>query len=239
MSSILDQIQSYLQSSSYQLNHFEEKFFGYVDQISPTESIQNDNFHKQVLGGGYVFIADNGQSYDLMMNYGNDSLINRDNSSSHHSIDTQYAVRGYYIGECLFGTKEIDGQKGSWFQLEAYTTELWQLPAHLVSYIGYFISGYNCGPYGYSPHTESSPYILDMDPTPIKDTQPLAELASATNESIGIDIKDVITLATSDELHFEENVAVAPPAPVIEVAESVIVVQNHPVLPIIQEVICS
>lgn len=133
----------------------------YIDTIAPSDESQRNHFFTELLNGAYVFIPDNGDSYHSFKQLETD-LINRDNSSSHASIDTQYAVRSQVLGECLFGTREMDSQKGSWIQLEAYHTSLTHLPAHLYTYAVYVITGDNSGPMGKSKFTEHKPLVVPL-----------------------------------------------------------------------------
>lgn len=131
----------------------------YMESIAPHDEAQRSHFFTELLNGAYVFIPDNGESY-LSFSKLETELINRDYSSSHASIDTQYAVRSQVLGECLFGTREIDSQKGSWIQLEAYHTSLTHLPAHLYTYAVYVMTGDNSGPMGNSSFTEHKPLVV-------------------------------------------------------------------------------
>lgn len=159
-----------------QLNasHFSERdvaLLSYIDAIAPVEESERTHFFKEFVHGAYVFIPDTGHSYQAFAKIEQNEIINRDNSSSHASIDTQYAFRSDVLGECLFGTREIDSQKGSWIQLEAYHTSLMQMPAHLYTYAVYVVTGQNSGPMGTSPFTETKPYVLKTQVDPFVQTE--------------------------------------------------------------------
>jgi hypothetical protein len=159
-----------------QLNasHFAERdvaLLSYIDTIAPVEEAQRTQFFKEFVNGAYVFIPDAGNSYQAFANIEQNELINRNSSSSHHSIDTQFAFRSDVLGECLFGTREMGSQKGSWIQLEAYHTTLTQMPAHLYTYAVYIVTGENSGPMGTSSFTEAKPYILQTTIDPLVQTE--------------------------------------------------------------------
>ncbi|MBN9286906.1 MAG: hypothetical protein BGO43_04875 [Gammaproteobacteria bacterium 39-13] len=163
MSPIFIFIHEYLRLPIYQITKFEFEVLVYIDSIAPAETAQRDYFYKEFFSGAYVFIPDNGQAYQAFAASDPNSLTNRDYSSSHYSLNTQYSSQGSLVGECLFGTTTLDGHAGTWVQLEAYSSNLLQVPAHLASYISYIFTGYNHGPHGYSEYTEKSPLILNVN----------------------------------------------------------------------------
>ncbi|MCS5711269.1 hypothetical protein [Candidatus Berkiella aquae] len=153
-------LEQFYQLTATCLSTQDAALLSYIDSIAPNNEVARHQFFKEFLNGAYVFIPDKGQSYDTFSNLAQDHLINRDNSSSHASLDTQYAFRSNVLGECLFGTHEINSQKGSWIQLEAYHTNYAQLPAHMMTYAWYVMTGENSGPMGTSAFTEAKPLIL-------------------------------------------------------------------------------
>ncbi len=158
--SIYSFIEQYAPQHSMALAGQDFTLLTHIDSLAPTDETLRIEFFKEFLNGAYVFIPDNGESYDVFSNIEQAQLINRNYSSSHDSIDTQYAFRSKVLGECLFGTRELDSQKGTWIQLEAYHTSLTHLPAHLYTYAVYVVTGENSGPMGKSSFTEKMPYIV-------------------------------------------------------------------------------
>ncbi|MGE3319895.1 MAG: hypothetical protein AB7I18_11435 [Candidatus Berkiella sp.] len=150
---------SLIEQHNHLLSGHDIALLSYIDTIAPSDESQRNHFFTEILNGAYVFIPDNGDSYHSFRQLETE-LINRDYSSSHVSIDTQYAVRSQVLGECLFGTREMDSNKGSWIQLEAYHTSLTHLPAHLYTYAVYVVTGENSGPMGNSSFTESKPLVV-------------------------------------------------------------------------------
>ncbi len=165
-SSIYLFLEQQCQLTATHLSGQDNALLSYIDTIAPSEEIERHLFFREFLNGAYVFIPDDGASYQTFQQIEQANLINRDRTSSHESIDTQYAFRSNILGECLFGTREIDSEKGSWIQLEAYHTNYTQIPAHLITYAWYVIMGENSGPMGTSPYTEATPYILTSPPAP-------------------------------------------------------------------------
>ncbi len=170
-SSIFCFLEQHVQLSA---SYFAEKdiaLLSHIDAIAPLEEKERTHFFKEFVNGAYVFIPDTGHSYQAFAKIEQNELINRHGSSSHHSIETQFAFRSDVLGECLFGTREIDAQKGSWIQLEAYHTTLMQMPAHLYTYAVYVVMGENSGPMGTSSFTEAKPYILQTTIDPFVQTE--------------------------------------------------------------------
>lgn len=163
MSPIYNYVQQYLRLSPHQLTQLEHQFLIHIESIAPIDPQQRNYFYNELFHGAYVFIPDDGATYQLLTSYDQNNLISRNYYSSHYSMEPQYGFRGSLVGECLFGTKIIDDEKGSWIQLEAYSTDLLSTPGHLISYINYLFTGYNQGPYGSSIHTECNPILLNLD----------------------------------------------------------------------------
>ncbi len=159
-SSIYLFLEQHCQLTATHLTQQDNTLLSYIDTIAPLEETQRYQFFNEFLSGAYVFISDAGASYQAFQQIEQSNLINRDRTSSHKSIDTQYAFRSDILGECLFGTREIDTEKGSWIQLEAYHTNYTQMPAHLMTYAWYVITGENSGPMGTSAFTEAKPFVL-------------------------------------------------------------------------------
>jgi hypothetical protein len=89
------------------------------------------------------------------------NLVSRKGASSHQSETEQFAIRGPFVKEALFGTRKgEDGKTHTWLQLESHPTGLRYLLGHLASYVIYRITGMNIGPYGRSEYTERSPLNL-------------------------------------------------------------------------------
>ncbi len=163
MSPIYTYVQQYLRLSPNQLTPLEHQFLIHIEAIAPIDAAQRDYFYHELFHGAYVFIPDDGATYQLLTSYDQYNLVSRNYSSSHYSLEPQYGFRGYLVGECLFGTKIIDDEKGSWIQLEAYSTDLLSTPGHLFSYLNYLFTGYNQGPHGSSIHTECNPILINLD----------------------------------------------------------------------------
>lgn len=159
--SIYSFIEQYAPQYSAHLAEHDYALLTHIETLAPKNETLRTEFFKEFLNGAYVFIPDDGESYDVFSSIEEVELINRNHSSSHDSIDTQYAFRSHVLGECLFGTRELDSQKGTWIQLEAYHTSLTHLPAHLYTYAVYVVTGENSGPMGKSSFTEKTPYMLD------------------------------------------------------------------------------
>lgn len=170
-SSIFCFLEQHVQLSASHFAQRDVALLSYIDAIAPLEDTQRTQFFKEFVSGAYVFIPDNGNSYQTFAQIEQNELINRNGSSSHHSIDNQFAFRSDVLGECLFGTREIDSQKGSWIQLEAYHTTLNQIPAHLYTYAWYVVMGENSGPMGTSTFTEAKPYVLDTTADQVVQTE--------------------------------------------------------------------
>lgn len=197
-------LEHHCQLTATYLSLQDNALLSYIDTIAPHEETQRSQFFKEFLNGAYVFIPDEGASYQVLQQIEQSNLINRDRSSSHDSIDTQYAFRSDILGECLFGTREIDSAKGSWLQLEAYHTNYTQMPAHLMTYAWYVITGENSGPMGTSAFTEAKPYIL-VPPAPevhshnleniesIQFTDIICGFHSEADENSTIEIESVLT----------------------------------------------
>ncbi len=111
-------------------------------------------------GGQIIFPDESAKLYGKWSNFTN-NLISRKGTSSHQSEDEQFAIRGPFVKEALFGTRiGADGKKYSWLQLESHPTGLRYLLGHLISYVIYRITGKNIGPYGRSVYTEKAPLSL-------------------------------------------------------------------------------
>jgi len=183
----------------------------YIDSIAPNEELQRTQFFKQFVNGAYVFIPDNGNSYQAFLQIEQNELINRNRSSSHHSLDTQYAFRSEVLGECLFGTREIIAEKGSWIQLEAFHTSLMQMPAHLYTYAVYVVTGENSGPMGTSPFTEAKPYVLQTTVDQFVETEVFGtQMCPENSKSESIALSDVFFETVSPSQTSLINAAIIP-----------------------------
>lgn len=109
--------------------------------------------------GAYFLLQDNGLYYMSWM--GLEGKRNR--VSSHHSNTQQYAVNGHPISECLYGTRRINGETCTWFQLERYSRRPAEFLQHTACYFMYLWTGKNIGPDGTSGYTEAKPYVLRKD----------------------------------------------------------------------------
>jgi hypothetical protein len=123
------------------------------------EAVKLPSFADEFYSGGYIFIKDNGKAYDHWMQLG-DNLTLREGWSSHKSLDPQHSYNSPLVGEMLFGTTELNGEKGSWVQLEAYSTNLTEWPHHMLTFGIHVITGQNVGPFGTSDYTEKKPLII-------------------------------------------------------------------------------
>lgn len=157
--SIYDYIQLHLSKHFSSLNLNEHRLLAYLDTIAPSDPELRQHFYHEFFNGAYIFIPDDGQMHQAL-NIIDANLKERKTFSSHFSLDPQYSFQGELVKECLFGTNKINEQKGSWLQLEAYGTNLLQLPAHLYSYLKYVFTGYNQGPHGISLYTEKNPLMI-------------------------------------------------------------------------------
>jgi hypothetical protein len=117
----------------------------------------------EFLKGGQIIFPDKGaELYGKWSNFTN-NLISRKGTSSHQSEDEQFAIRGPFVKEALFGTRMgADGKKYSWLQLESHPTGLRYLLGHLIAYVAYQVTGKNIGPYGQSKYTEANPIKLSI-----------------------------------------------------------------------------
>lgn len=196
MSPIYNYVQQYLRLPPHQLTQLEHQFLIHIETIAPVDPVQRDYFYNELFHGAYIFIPDDGATYQLLTSYDQNNLISRNYSSSHYSMEPQYGFRGSLVGECLFGTKIIDDEKGSWIQLEAYGTDLLSTPGHLISYINYLFTGYNQGPHGSSIHTECNPILLNLD-DPLKPSisQFMMSINIVEHETINPDHVTPITIS--------------------------------------------
>ncbi len=208
--SIYSFIEQYAPQHSIKLAEHDLALLTHIDKLAPKDEALRAQFFKEFLNGAYVFIPDDGESYDVFSNFEQVQLINRDYSSSHDSNDTQYAFRSNVLGECLFGTREIDSQNGTWIQLEAYHTSLGHLPAHLYTYAVYVVTGENSGPLGTSSFTENKPFVLqnvtdtlfDLEADmigmclPDFNSEPIAlnEVISQMTDVAGVDLEPTLCL---------------------------------------------
>ena len=117
-------------------------------------------------GGQIIFPDDNGELYNDWKNLQNKNkgeVISRKGASSHQSADEQFAIRGRFVKEALFGTRIINGKKHTWLQLESHSTDFRYLLGHLISYVIYKVTGMNVGPYGRSKYVEKTPLNLSEE----------------------------------------------------------------------------
>ncbi|MBI2790689.1 MAG: hypothetical protein HYX61_01920 [Gammaproteobacteria bacterium] len=201
MSPIYNYVQQYLRLSPHQLTQLEHQFLIHIETIAPIDPLERNYFYSELFHGAFVFIPDNGATYQLLTSYDQNNLVSRNYSSSHYSMEPQYGFRGSLVGECLFGTKIIDDEKGSWIQLEAYSTDLFNAPGHLISYINYLFTGYNQGPYGSSIHTECNPILLNLDdPSKPSISQPMVAINIVEHETT---ISDHVTPITMSDVFID------------------------------------
>lgn len=141
--------------------------------------------------GAYIFMADGGHAYE-QWTHSSLTLTDRDGWSSHFSIDPQHSYNSTLFGEMLFGTCELNGEKGTWLQLEAYSTDWNYLPMHLYTYAYHKITGENVGPYGTSSFTEKNPLVLN-------DEQSIHVLTEQATDVLNIE--DIIMDSSADVLN--------------------------------------
>lgn len=147
------------------LNDYEKEFydrlarhFGYSNEIDIEYSIM------EILSGAHVLIADDGALYDELSTKPG---FNHKRQSSHYSDQKtspqQYAVRGKFSKEILYGKMEKDGKIYSWCQLEANPMKGISRASfnHIfVDFVRYRMTGKNQGPMGSSIHTENNEPLL-------------------------------------------------------------------------------
>ena len=147
-----------------------EHITNYVGSAGEDEKVMNDR--KQIittkiadfLKGGQIVFDDNAELYGKWSNF-TKNRVSRKGTSSHQSEDEQFAVRGPFVKEALFGTRnDVTGKKHTWLQLESHPTGLRYILGHLLSYVIYKITGKNVGPYGRSEYTEKNSLKLNKKP---------------------------------------------------------------------------
>ncbi len=109
--------------------------------------------------GGHLVIEDDGELYNKWNTF--TRKTDRNNSSSHDSIDKQFSIQGPLVKECLIGTRMVGDKKATWIQLESHPTSVLHVIGHLVSFLKYKLTGKNQGPYGQSKYTEKKPCIIE------------------------------------------------------------------------------
>ncbi|CAL7961036.1 hypothetical protein GAMM_10053 [Gammaproteobacteria bacterium] len=155
-----------------------EQFTEYVYSAAPDEkemlARKNDTAVRiaEFLKGGQIIFPDEGAGlYGKWSKFNKQNLVSREGASSHKSADKQFAVRGPFVKEALFGTRiGSDGKKYTWLQLESHPTGLRYLLGHMISYVIYKITGKNIGPYGRSQYTEKSPMNLKEQQLKVADS---------------------------------------------------------------------
>ncbi len=146
---------------------------GYFSEYVRSASTESDRVRRsddiaeqiaEFLQGGQIIFPDGGTwLYDKWSKFEH-NRVSRKGASSHQSADEQFAIRGPFVKEALFGTRVCqDGKKHTWLQLESHPTGLRYILGHLISYILYKITGKNIGPYGRSQYTERSPLYLTCE----------------------------------------------------------------------------
>lgn len=115
---------------------------------------------KKFLAGAYILIPGK-EYYDRWAR-----IIDKRKRRSSHESDKgtfQYAIRGNFVKEALFGRITKRGITYTWIQLEKNPVSL-TTPAglksscfHMLDFCKYRWSGHNQGPYGTAVHTEKSP----------------------------------------------------------------------------------
>jgi hypothetical protein len=120
-------------------------------------ALLNQGEQTELFKGAYFLLQDNGLYY--LKWKGLPSLNSR--MSSHHSITEQFSVYGNTLSECLFGTRKINGEPCTWFQLERYSHAYTHLLPHALCFLQYRWTGQNVGPQGSSIYTEENPKILN------------------------------------------------------------------------------
>ncbi|MBA3957760.1 MAG: hypothetical protein H0X51_05125 [Parachlamydiaceae bacterium] len=104
----------------------------------------------EILKGGYLRIEDGGETYRKWAKF----KERKKRWSSHRSEGQQYAIRGNFVKEALFGQVRINGKLHSWIQLERHPAKFGYHTRHLVTYVQYKWTNKNQGPWGDSRHTE-------------------------------------------------------------------------------------
>ncbi|MDR3624602.1 MAG: hypothetical protein P4L16_05635 [Chlamydiales bacterium] len=112
----------------------------------------------EFLKGAYLHFADDGQCYETLARETN----KHKRFSSHKSLSQQYAIRGHFVKEALFGTIKCGNRVHSWIQLERVPLSIRpaHFAGHFIHYMEHLQSGLNIGPYGTSVHTDNQPLLL-------------------------------------------------------------------------------
>lgn len=183
---IMSQLKLYIQEnlhiSSSQIAESEHNLLLCLESLEPNEPMQSEHFYDSIFGGAYLFIPDGGQTYQNLIQSNAVYLNSRDLSSSHDSLDPQYSFMGNVVGECLIGTREIEGEKGSWIQLEGYPVNFLQNPAHMASFVVYVVTGLNTGPHGTSAYTEASPLVVHQTTQSNEDNLNIIKISDVFND---------------------------------------------------------
>lgn len=113
---------------------------------------------QEILKGAHVRVPDDGDLYEQLRK--NPKAIPR--RSSHPSVGQQYAIRGNFLSEHLFGQVDVEQQRYSWFQLENHPMSFGHAIRHMLDYLKYKATGKQQGPHGSSIHTDKNPIILNQ-----------------------------------------------------------------------------
>ncbi len=211
LSKVDEYVKHRLNLSSYDLSSYEQQFLSHIETIIPSDPDASDYFLNELFKGAYIFIPDNGFTYELLTSHEPDKLINRNSSSSHHSLEPQYGFSGHLVGQCLFGTNVVGEEKGTWFQLEAYGTDFLHIAGHLYTYVKYLYTGYNQGPHGSSPHTEANPILVKLEDSLKINTDVDATTNADTKTNMDTNIS-VDTNTTANTANYLPDVVVEPPS---------------------------
>jgi hypothetical protein len=111
---------------------------------------------QEILKGGHVHVRDGGILYEQLKKNSNARV----RYSSHPSTGPQYAIRGNFLSEHLFGQHLDELGRYSWFQLENHPMTFGHWIRHMIDYVKYKATGKNQGPHGSSIHTDRKPIIL-------------------------------------------------------------------------------
>jgi len=143
------------------------------EHLSPLSDTERGVILTKLFLGAYVIIDDNGDTYHEWVQ----RLENKVHRiSSHESNDKQYAVRGSIYKEFLFSKKTIELPDGTtkevtWFQMERYPAKFGCYLAHLWTWLLYKCTGENQGPYGSTPHRETSDPLIIYRHPPVQSSE--------------------------------------------------------------------
>lgn len=146
----------------YQFNSSSPKIDELVALIDIISLIneKGNNCTAEILKGAHIRINDGGALYQRWSSFNSVS----ERISSHPSLEgsKQYAIRGPWVRELLFGIVEENGTVHTFFQLEKtpWKSDLNNRLGHAIDAIEYFFTGKNIGPYGNSIHTHYRPIVL-------------------------------------------------------------------------------